>query len=185
MKKLQRHFKTYSATEKVKFVVVFPILCLAGVAGNFIDIMGYILRWMWNFVRWNWRQLTVIAIAAIIIATPILTIIRIDQTVPRFKGESKAQAMTYVYTNCHEMANNFIVAADGSVRGYVRADEDNIDRILAVVVEYGISDNGSLVEWLLQFKAGNFSEAVAFHNHCWEKLDGEVGYATDLRDRYK
>ena len=185
MKKLQKHFNTYTTATKVKFVIVLPVLCLASVLGNLIDVLGYIIRWMWNFVRWNWKQLTVIAIAAVIVATPILTIIHIDQTVPRFRGESKEQAMTYVYTNCHEMTNNFIVAVDGSVRGHVRADDDNIDRILAIVVEYGFSDQSMLIEWLLQFKAGNYSEAVRFHNYCWEKLDGEIGYAEDLKNRYK
>lgn len=185
MRKLHKNFRHYTTATKVKFVVLLPIMCLASVVGNFIDVSAYILRWMSNFIKWNWKQLIILAVTAAIVATPIVSVIRFDQTVPRFKGETKAQAERYVYFNCHEMANNFIVAADGSVRGYVRADADNIDRIIAIVVEYGLSDEDKLIDWLLDFKNGDYSDAVAFHNYCWEKLDGEIGFASDLKNRYK
>lgn len=185
MYKLRRNFKRLSTKDKIKFVMFLPIVSLAAILDSAIDISAFILRWVFNFVRWNWRALLIVTATVAIVALPIMTIVHIDQTVHTFDGKSALQAEQYVYRNCHEMANNFIVAEDGNVRGFVRADERNIDRLIATIVEYDVQDDDMLIGWLTSFKNGDYSDAVAFHNYCWNEIGGEVGYAVSLRDRYK
>lgn len=185
MYQLQKTFKKLSPVNKCKFVLLLPIVCLATLVDKAIDLAEMIIRWTAHLVRWHWRELIVVAIAVACIVIPVVACVYIDQTVPRFRGNTVTQAEHYVYTNCHEMANNYIVAEDGAIRGLVRADERNIERIVSVVVEYDIPNKDILLQWLMEFKNGNFTHADAFHNHCWFYLDGEVGFAIDVKDRYK
>lgn len=124
-------------------------------------------------------------IAVVVIVLMVLVYFRIDETVPKFKGKTRCDAETYVYLNCHQMANNFIEAEDGKVRGFVRADKKNIDRIIDVLNQYTLEDDKQIRQWLREFENGNYQNAVRFHNHCWNKLDGEVGWAIGLQDEYK
>ena len=139
--------------------------------------MGTVYYW--------WKEIVSVVVIVTCIVLPIYLATYIEETVPKFDGKYKYQAEAYVYTNCHEMANNFIVAEDNKVRGFVRADDKNIDRILAVIMEYELDDSEQLKTWLLELKNGNYSNAVAFHNYCWLELDGDVGWAIKLKDKFK
>lgn len=185
MRKLRKNFKRLSIKDRLKFVMFLPLLCSMAIIDSGIDVLTFIVRWLVNFIKWNWRHIVVVTVAVIVVAIPIQTIVHIDQTVPKFRGHSDESAERYVYFNCHEMTNRFIVAEDGNIRGYVRADDNNIDRIISVIVEHDMNDQDILISWLMSFKDGDYSDAVAFHNYCWEELGGEVGYAIGLRDRYK
>lgn len=125
------------------------------------------------------------SVAIVVIVFIVLIYFQIDETVPKFKGTMKYEAETYVYSYCHQMANNFIEAEDGKVRGFVRADKKNIDRILDVLNQYSLDDDKQIRQWLREFENGKYQNAVRFHNHCWNQLDGEVGWAIDLQDEYK
>lgn len=185
MKTLVTTFKRLTPERRIKFVVLLPVMCLATLIDKVIDLSIVLYRWLTFIITEHWRELLVVAAAILIIATPITIIIHVDQTVPVYKGKTYAQAEKYVYVNCHEMANNFIVAEDNNVRGYVRADDTNIDRIIAVIAENDIRNGEQLITWLSEFRNGDYSNAVRFHNYCWEGLDGEIGYAVDLRAKYK
>ena len=137
------------------------------------------------FLTENRKQVGYIAVAVICIMTGSFIVGYSEGTVCRFKGNSKLSAEKYVYTNCHQMANGFIVAQDGRVRGVVRADDTNIDRIIAVITEYDIDETGKLITWLIEFKNKDYSNAVNFHNYCWNMLDGEVGWAVELKEQYR
>lgn len=185
MQKLRRNFKRLSVKDKVKFVLFLPLACLAIVLDSFVDTLAYIIRWVFNFFKWNWKEMTVLLVTVAIVAAPIMGVIHVTQTVHRFRGDDMSDAQRYVYQNCHEMANNFIVAEDGNIRGFVRADDDNIDRIVSVIVEYNLDDKDALIDWLMSFKEGDYSDAVNFHNYCWEELGGEIGFAVELRSKYR
>ena len=185
MKTLVTTFRKLSNPNKIKFVALLPIMCLANLIDKLLDLGISIFQWARYVIKNYHREIVIVLIALLIIATPITLIIHVDRTVHNFNGYTKAQAEKYVYTNCHEMANNFIVADDGQVRGYVRADSKNIDKLMVVIAEYNFSDEDLLISWLSEFKKGDYSNAVDFHNYCWEELDGEVGYAVALKRKYK
>lgn len=185
MKTLVTTFKRLTPERRIKFVVLLPVMCLATLIDKVLDLSIVLFSWLRFVVTHHWRDILVVIAAVTIIATPIAVVTHIDQTVPVYMGGTYAQAETYVYINCHEMANNFIVAEDGNVRGYVRADDKNIDRLVAVIAENKISNGEQLITWLSEFRNGDYSNAVEFHNYCWNGLDGEVGYSVDLRTKYK
>lgn len=185
MKTLVHTFNHLTPSRRIKFVIFLPVLCFAAVLDKVIDLAIMLVRWTSYFLANYWKDLLVILAAVAIIGAPIVTIVSIDQTVPVYRGKTYAQAEKYVYVNCHEMTNNFIVAEDGNIKGYVRADNTNIDRLIAVIAENNIANGDTLIQWLSEFRNGDYSNAVQFHNYCWNNLDGEVGYAVDLRDRYK
>lgn len=185
MRKLLRRFKKFSTFDKVRFIIFFPLLIVARIVDALINIGAFVYR----FVIQRYRQIPAFAILLLVTIGPTATImyidVYIDETVPTYKGLTQYTAEMYVYTNCHEMSNNFIVAEDGRIRGYVRADEENIDKILAVLIRYDIEDKDKIIKCLEEFRNQDYHSAVWLHNHCWLKLDGEVGYATGLKDRYK
>lgn len=185
MNNLSTTFKKLSPANKIKFVVRLPFLCLITVIDGAVDLLAIVYDWTRRFLYRRWKEVIVVTLAIVVIAIPITVAIHVDQTVHTFKGATKAQAEKYVYTNCHEMANNFIIAEDKNVRGYVRADERNIDRLISVISQYRFSDRDLLISWLVEFKNGDYSNAVDFHNYCWEELDGEIGYATALKKQYR
>lgn len=126
----------------------------------------------------------ILIVSAVFIITGIIYC-RVDETVPEFKGKFNYEAENYVYYYCHQMTNNFIKAEDNKIRGFVRADKKNIDRILKVLDEYSLENEDNLRNWLRSFENGDYHDAVNFHNYCWRQLDGEVGWAVDLKNRYK
>lgn len=125
----------------------------------------------------------VITVAVIVVA--VIIFCQVDETVPEFTGRFEYEAENYVYYYCHRMANNFIEAEDNQIRGYVRADKKNIARILDVLDKYSFQHEDNLRNWLRSFENGDYHDAVNFHNYCWKQLDGEVGWAVDLKNRYK
>lgn len=181
MRKLLRRFKKFSIFDKVRFIIFFPLLIIAWIVDALTDIGAFV----YGFVIQWYRQILAFAILLLVTIGPATTIMYIDETVPTYKGVTQYTAEMYVYTNCHEMSNNFIVAEDGRIRGYVRADKENIDKILAVLVRYDIKDKDKIIKCLEEFRNEDYHSAVRLHNYCWLKLDGEVGYATRLKDRYK
>ena len=185
MKTLVTTFTKLSPINKIKFVTLLPIMCFAALVDKLVDLGVGIFQWARYVIKNYHRETVIVLIALLIIATPITLIIHVDRTVHNFHGATTAQAKKYVYTNCHEMTNTFIVAEDGCVRGYVRADDNNIDKLMVVIAEYNFSDEDLLIGWLSEFKKGDYSNAVSFHNYCWEMLDGEIGYAVALKGKYK
>ncbi len=181
MIKLLKRFKKLSPINKARFIIFSPLLILARVVDILIDIGAFVY---WFVIRW-YREFLAITIVLLIIIVPTSIATYIDETVPTYKGTTKYTAEMYIYTNCHEMCNNFIVAEDGRVRGFVRADDNNIDKILTVIALYDIRDEDDIIKCLNEFRNGNYNSAVRLHNYCWMKLDGEVGYAIGLKDKYK
>lgn len=167
MNNLLTHFKRLSTLDKLKVIGLLPLAYLETLLTKF------------------WENTKIVMTVLIALLITVFIAIYVDKTVPVFNGASKTEIQNYVYHNCHEMANNFIVAKDGRIRGYVRADDRNIDRIVAVITKYTFEDGDRLIEWLTDFRNGDYSDAVDFHNYCWKKLDGEIGYAVDIRNRYK
>ena len=181
MGKLQRNFKTYPTRDKVACILIAPFAVAAGIISGTVNVVADVIV----FIRKYWAIIARLLVAVLLVAACIFAYIRFDRTVPKFDGGTDPVARGYVYSNCHKMANNFIVAEDGEVKGYVRADDNNIDRIIAVVMEYEFHDRDQLVTWLIELKNGNYSNAVEFHNYCWEKLDGKIGFAVELKSRYR
>lgn len=181
MIKLLRRFKKLSSIDKARFIIFFPLLILAGVLDTLIDIGAFVY---WFVIRW-YRELLAITVVLLIIIVPTSIAVYIEETVPTFKGKTEYAAQMYVYTNCHEMCNNFIVAEDGRVRGFVRADDGNIDKILAVIARFDVKDKDDIIECLNEFRNSDYHSAVWLHNYCWTNLDGKVGYAVGLKEKYK
>lgn len=181
MTKLLRRFKKLLLIDKVKFVIFFPLLIIAWVVDKLIDIGAFVCR----FVLQQCREFLTIGAVLLISITVIFTIVYFDETIWTYKGRTEYDAKMYVWMNCHEMCNNFIVSKDGRIRGFVRADKENIDKILSVLDQYDIEDKDKIIECLNEFRNGNYHSAVWLHNYCWTKIDGEVGYAIGLKDKYK
>ena len=185
MKTLLNTFNSLNLSGKIKFIVLFPTFCVAELLANLVDLSlnaVNAVRYLFKNCR---RQVFIFLIIFLVVCSPITLFLHIDRTVPEFNGCTNFQAHRFVYRNCHEMANNFIVAEDGNVRGRVRADRKNIDTLMAVIAQYDFKDEDLLITWLAEFKKGDYSNAVYFHNYCWEELDGEVGYAVAIRRRYR
>lgn len=181
MIKLLRNFKKLSPINKARFVIFFPLLILAGILDTLIAIGAFVY---WFVIQW-YRELLAITVVLLILIIPSSIAVYIEETVPTFKGKTEYAAQMYVYTNCYEMCNNFIVAEDGRVRGIVRADNGNIDKILAVIARFDVKGKDDIIECLTEFRNGDYHSAVWLHNYCWTNLDGEVGYAIGLKEKYK
>lgn len=171
MNTLLRTLKRHPLLKKLAMISMLPLI-----------YASFAFHRIKDFMTINWKPVLSIVCTVLIINLPIAVFVHTERTVPTFKGDTYSEAKLFVYENCHEMANNFIVAEDNRVLGYVRADKRNIDRIIAVIVEYEFDDSDKLIKWLLAFKNGDYSSAVSFHNYCWRKLGGEVGYAVGLKN---
>ena len=181
MRKLLRRFKKLSLIEKTRFISFFPLLIIAYIFDKLIDIGAFVY---WYVTQQSREFLATVAIILIIVV-PASIMGYFDETVPTYKGTAIYTAERYVYTNCHEMCNNFIISEDGKVRGFVRSDEENIDKIVSVVAQYDIDNGYKIIECLNEFRNDDYHSAVWLHNYCWTKLGGEVGYAIGLKDKYK
>lgn len=181
MLKLLKRFKKLSSINKARFVIFFPLRILAGVVDTLMDIGAFVYK----FVPQQCRKFLAISAVLLMPITVVSTIGYFDETIKTYEGRTESDAEMYVWMNCHEMCNNFIVAKDGRVRGFVRADKENIDKILSVLDQYDIEDEDKIIECLNEFRNGDYHSAVWLHNYCWTKLDGKVGYAVGLKDKYR
>ena len=182
MKKLFNTFAKIPLRNKVKMVVLFPFILVLAMLEELADLILWLLDVLVENVYYRWKEIVGITFLGIAFVVACICIIHWNMTVPTFRGNSVAEAEKYVYKYSHEMSNNYIEAEDGRVRGYVRADDENIKKLIEVIETYRIKDGNQLKSWLLEFKDDDYSNAVEFHNYCWTKLDGEVGWAIKLRD---
>lgn len=178
MRKLLRRFKKFLTLDTLKLTIFF--LLLIGV--RIVDVLTNISAFAYKFVILRYRELTILLL---VIISPAAIVGYINETVPTYKGGTQYSAEMYIYTNCHEMSNNFIVAEDKKIHGFVRADKKNIDKILAVLAQYDVENRDEIVSCLQEFRNQDYHSAVWLHNLCWAELDGKVGYAIGLKDRYK
>lgn len=178
MKKLLKRFKKFLTLDTLKLTIFF--LLLIGV--RIVDVLTNISAFAYKFVIPRYRELTILLL---VIISPAAIVGYINETVPTYKGGTQYSAEMYIYTNCHEMSNNFIVAEDKKIHGFVRADKKNIDKILAVLAQYDVENRDEIVSCLQEFRNQDYHSAVWLHNLCWAELDGKVGYAIGLKDRYK
>ena len=178
MKKLLKRFKKFLTLDTVRFIIFFLLLIGVRIVDALTDISAFVRK----FVIPQYRALTILLL---VIISPVATVGYINETVPTYKGGTQYSAEMYIYTNCHEMSNNFIVAEDKKIRGFVRADKQNIDKILAVLAQYDVENREEIVICLQEFRNQDYHSAVWLHNLCWAELGGKVGYATGLKDRYR
>lgn len=181
MRKFLRYFTHLSTIQKFEFILVSPILIVL-LCLNVLLLIGTKFS---DYMLPRLKQVMTILLIVAVLAIPIIGCTHWEGTVPEFRGIGEHSAEMYVYHNCHWMANNFIIAEDGQVYGYVRADEKNINRILSVLAEYDLDNEDKLIAWLTEFKNKDYSNAVDFHNYCWNMLNGNTGYAVDLKNKYK
>ena len=178
MKKLLKRFKKFLTLDTVRFIIFFLLLIGVRIVDALTDISAFVRK----FVIPQYRALTILLL---VIISPVATVGYINETVPTYKGGKQYSAEMYIYTNCHEMSNNFIVAEDKKIHGFVRADKKNIDKILAVLAQYDVENRDEIVSCLQEFRNQDYHSAVWLHNLCWAELGGKVGYATGLKDRYR
>ena len=184
MKALFRNFKTYSPRKKIKFIVLFPVLVVAWLLDLLVEFGTFALTCMRDFIASKWKILLYCFGFGIMLGLLVFNVYR-DGTVPEFEGNYQYEAECYVHYYGHQIANNFIVAVDGKVRGFKRPDSSNIARIVSVLDEYDIDREEDILIWLEQIQNQDYSNMVEFHNYCWEQLDGEVGYAEELANDYR
>lgn len=167
--------------ENVKSAAALPLYGVAKLVDTLIDFSVKVLK----NIRKDFVGVGSIIATALCLVLVASVCVTVETTVPVFRGATKSEAEMFVYTNCHKMSNNFIVAEDGKVRGFVDAGDKNIDRILSVLAQYDIEEKDTIIDILSEFKRGDYRGALWLHNHCWEHLNGEKGYAIDLKPRYK
>lgn len=93
-----------------------------------------------------------------------------------------------IYKMIHEMANTLIVAEDGLIYGTIPINHKNINRAMAIIKDTtAISEDEKLVfmNILQDWKEKDFSNGVQAHNYAWNKLNGTIGRAKDLKTEYK
>ncbi|HZK53637.1 MAG TPA: DUF6241 domain-containing protein [Desulfosporosinus sp.] len=86
-----------------------------------------------------------------------------------------------IYTEMHKMINTKIVAEDGEVWGEILITIEKCYKVIKDVNETDYVDKDILLQYLANWKAGDFTHAVAEHNYLWGALDGTVGRAKSLR----
>lgn len=175
-----RNFRNFSTIDKAKIVVFFiPLVVLA-----LVDLVTEAISHIAEFLEEYWRPV-IGAIAVVFILVLLGTwIYDTEYGVPDYKGYYWNQE-NFVYAHCHEVANNFIVAEDGRVRGFDTPSEKNIDKLIAYTHKFNMKDADKLTKWLVEIENGDYSNTVEFHNYCWKKLNGKIGWAVDLKKKYK
>lgn len=174
MRKLFKNFKNLSTKQKIKLIISLPIILVAWFIDGLYEVG--------ELIRKN-LKLTIAILA--LVGIPMMAGYIMYETVPQYRGDNLKDAELYVYTNVHKMSNRFIVAEDGKIRGTKIADDSNIDKILSVLAYNKVDGRDYLIKSLVNYRNKNYKDAVKVHNFCWKKLKGKVGYAKDLKSRYK
>lgn len=95
-----------------------------------------------------------------------------------YMPNSEYQSIQFI----HEMANSIIKAVDDRKYGIVEITPESVD--IAITSLGYVKDNGVkeyLNRQLLNWKKGNFDNAVEVHNYVWNILGGEVGKAISIK----
>ncbi|MCH1960525.1 MULTISPECIES: DUF6241 domain-containing protein [Romboutsia] len=95
-----------------------------------------------------------------------------------YMPNSEYQSIQFI----HEMANSIIKAIDDRKYGMVEITPESVD--IAITSLGYIKDNGVkeyLNRQLLNWKKGDFDNAVEVHNYVWNILGGEVGKAIAIK----
>lgn len=87
-----------------------------------------------------------------------------------------------IYDIMHQMANTLIIASD--IWGYIRITPDRIDYLQDYIEQSGFDDKHIMLGILERWEDGDFSRGVSEHDYFWRKLDGSVGKAISLRDKF-
>ena len=171
MKNLIAHFLCLSRENKIKLIVLLPLILIA-----------YIIRWFTKGGRWKGVLAITIGVVGIFSYSKAIYLAR---QVPNPKLTNAQDAEEFINNYGHRMANNFIVAEDKRVDGFTDVTPKNIKRLETVLDNFKIKDEEIIREYLNQLATGDYSNAVNIHNYFWWQLEGDVGYAVDLKEEYK
>ena len=105
----------------------------------------------------------------------------IQRAIVAGEGGATAAAQDSIYTEMHKMINTKIVAEDGEVWGEIVITIKKCDKVIKDVKETDYVDKDILLQYLANWKAGDFTHAVDEHNYLWGALEGTVGRAKSLR----
>lgn len=87
-----------------------------------------------------------------------------------------------IYDIMHQMANTLIIADD--IWGYIRITPDRIDYLEDYIAQSDFDDKNIMLGILERWKDGDFSKGVSEHDYFWRKLDGTIGKAISLREKF-
>lgn len=90
------------------------------------------------------------------------------------KNSNNAQVNNYSFV--HEMTNTVINASDGEKWGNEKITLKKINDMIEKFT--GVDD--AVVIYLEEWKNGDFSNSVIFHNFVWKRLGGTIGKAESL-----
>jgi hypothetical protein len=93
-----------------------------------------------------------------------------------------------IFKTVHEMANTLIVAEDNRIIGEIPITDSKVIETMARVnasAELTSKEKEILLNILHRWKQKDFSQGVKDHNYPWNKLNGNIGRAKDLRPEYK
>jgi len=93
-----------------------------------------------------------------------------------------------VYEVIHKMANTLIVAEDGLIYGEIEINDESINRAMNIVNDTTTIEKEERLVFmniLQDWKEEDFSNGVQAHNYAWARLNGSIGRAKDLREKYK
>jgi len=86
---------------------------------------------------------------------------------------------TEIYMEMHKMANTKIIA--DQVWGEIDITAERVNALISEISLSDFEDKEILLNTLSNWKNDDFSNAVQEHNYLWEKLNGTVGEAYELK----
>lgn len=97
------------------------------------------------------------------------------------KAAVKVRSENEIYDEIHKMSNTKIVAEDNKIWGQIKITPEVCNKLIAELSYSNYSDKDALIKWLMEWKDNNYSNSVEIHNYVWNKLNGNVGKATELK----
>ena len=94
---------------------------------------------------------------------------------------SKPISEHQIINEIHDMANTYIVADE--IRNKQVMTQDRIDFLIEELnsTEEPTPNTPHLISILTRWKQGEFCVLASDHNYAWELLNGQIGYATDVK----
>ena len=90
-----------------------------------------------------------------------------------------------IIVEMHEMTNNYIIAKD--VRGKRKMTQERLNALVLYLLSVQKPDDyphkAHLLDMLSLWKQGEFFMLANDHNYLWTALNGEIGYATGVKDK--
>lgn len=97
------------------------------------------------------------------------------------KAVVKVRNETEIYNEIHKMANTKIIAEDNKIWGQIEITPEICNELIAELSYSNYSDKDTLVKWLTEWKNKDYSDSIEIHNYVWNKLNGNIGKATELK----